>query len=114
RSAPGPHPEAERQGNRAVNLDRWLMTTRIAYAPEGETGAAAPETPAAAEAAPAASEAAAAPAPSALAAADSNNRDGATKGDTPATPESAGSEAGKETPPPGGPSAKSEADGAKP
>ena len=90
------------------------MTTRIAYAPEGETGAAAPETPAAPEAAPAASEAAA-PTPSALAAADSNNRDGATKGDAPATTEPAGKEAGKEAPPPGGTEAKpADADGKTP
>lgn len=109
-----------------MNLNRWLMTSRIVYAPETEGGSAAAASSTgdgaskgqnnqgSAEAATGA-ESPATP-PSALASADSSNREGAPKGD--AATESSGSDAGKETPakagdapPPGGAEGKSDADG---
>lgn len=88
-----------------MNLDRWMLSTRMLRAAEDGTGAAAPAATEAA-AAPAASEAPAAPA-SPLATADSAKRDGA-----PAPAESASPDATKtpdksgDAPPPGGAEAK--------
>ena len=86
-----------------MNLDRWLTSTRILYAAEDGTGAAAPAATAAA-AAPAASEAPASPV-SPLATADSAKREGAAattdsssaSPDASKTPEKSG-----DAPPPGG------------
>ena len=90
-----------------MNLDRWMLSTRMLRAAEDGTGAAAPAAAeAAATAAPAASEAPASPA-SPLATADSAKRDGA-----PAPTESASPDATKtpdksgDAPPPGGAEAK--------
>jgi hypothetical protein len=102
-----------------MNLDRWMISTRILRAAENEGGAPAPAAPAAeapAAAAPAASEAPASPA-SPLSSADSSKRDGApapesssASTDAPKTPEKSG-----DAPPPGGADGKppAEADGAK-
>jgi hypothetical protein len=103
-------------------MTSWLMSTRMMRAPEDGNGAAAQPPaggngPAAgadasgSSAAPAAAaEAPAAPvtAPSALSGADSGKRDGAKPN------ESSAGDGGKETPPPGGPDGKPDADGKTP
>jgi hypothetical protein len=99
-----------------MNLDRWLMSTRIAYAAEDGTGAAAPAAEAPAAAAPAAEAAPASPA-SPLATADSTKRDGAPADTNSASPDAAKTpDKSGDAPPPGGTEAKppADADGKKP